>query len=615
MIFYVKIKIFLEEHSKLVLFFGILFYSIFFSWLTLKKLGYFGYNSFDVAIFNQIFFNTLHGRWMEMTVNLNIYLADHFAPFIFFYLPFYALKPGPEALLVLQNIVIASASWPLYLIARKISNSNSLALTVGFLWLLNPFVQRANFYEFHQEVIIAFLFFTIFYFYLKKNLKYFLLFFFLALLVREDMAFFLVGFTLLALIERRKWQWSILPIILSALYFFTAIKIIAYFSISEQYKFFKLYGWLGGHDAFSVLWSFVSHPWLVIKHIFVWKNIANTFLILWPLLFLPFYQGKYLLLSLVGYLLVLLHANGLSHFSINTHYILFILPGIFIAFAYALHKLWFYKHKKYLLLLLFFTTIYLSVIFGPVRSFFIFDFDQQKISDQKKIISQISQEASIVASQSFLSQLSSREKVYPIKYAFFGYSEFNLEKFQLPDLEYILIDFEDFIVGLVEKTARKFPDNHKGTMNDNWRSIIFKYDLVEVRNDIFLFKAKEEKQENLFMAEVIDFDGEEENGLIVGHEFFEDKKVLELLINTDFFAENYLIRFYQQDYYYDLPLAYALFSVKTLEKNKTLKVHYYLAPGVDSFQIFSWQGENKLGSINEAAINLRLTEETEKISF
>jgi len=91
----------------------------------LSVLRHTTYHSFgpDLGIFDQVFWNTTHGRFFESTMSLSqpephSYLADHFSPAYLLLMPAYALIPRPETLLVLQTLFLAAGVWPLYLLTR-----------------------------------------------------------------------------------------------------------------------------------------------------------------------------------------------------------------------------------------------------------------------------------------------------------------------------------------------------------------------------------------------------------------------------------------------------------------------------------------------------------------
>src|SRR5713101_8975139 len=123
----------------------------------LSVLRHVTYHSFgpDLGIFDQVFWNTTQGRFLESTMSLvqaqpHSYLADHFSPVYLLLMPAYALIPRPETLLVIQTLFLALGVWPLYLLAR-------LRLEPGFqrlIWVLAYFlflpVAFINLFDFHE---------------------------------------------------------------------------------------------------------------------------------------------------------------------------------------------------------------------------------------------------------------------------------------------------------------------------------------------------------------------------------------------------------------------------------------------------------------------------------
>ena len=322
------LKIF-KKHSNKILWISIFIYILLFSFLSLKKYYAFGYNAFDLAIFNQVFFNTLDGRWFEMTINLNSYLADHFTPIIILLLPVYKLWPRAETLLILQSIVLGLSAWPLYKISRHVKKNSLFALSIALLWLVNPFVHNANVFEFHLLPLAVFFIFWTFYFYQKDSYKLFILFLVLSLLVREDIALILVGFFPLAFFEKRNLKWKIISIILPVVYFLFSISLVSSFS-GGAYKFVIYYSWLT---------NIFSQPISVLAKIFSLSNIFNFSFVFLPLLFIPFLRARYLFLSLLPLLQFVLSSTGFYSVIYNSHYILLLLPGIFISFIFAFSRI------------------------------------------------------------------------------------------------------------------------------------------------------------------------------------------------------------------------------------------------------------------------------------
>ena len=112
-----------------------------------------GTSTADLGEYDNQFFNALHGHPFRLPAsegNLRDWSALKFhADFIiYFLLPFYALRPGPEALLIIQTVVVALTAIPIFLFAaRRVPHWTAAVLAIVFL--LMPAVERPNFYDFH----------------------------------------------------------------------------------------------------------------------------------------------------------------------------------------------------------------------------------------------------------------------------------------------------------------------------------------------------------------------------------------------------------------------------------------------------------------------------------
>src|SRR5438045_9032022 len=61
---------------------------------------------------------------MESTLSLERFdphsvFLDHFSPALLLVVPFYAIVPHPETLIVFQTVALALGAWPVYLLARR----------------------------------------------------------------------------------------------------------------------------------------------------------------------------------------------------------------------------------------------------------------------------------------------------------------------------------------------------------------------------------------------------------------------------------------------------------------------------------------------------------------
>ena len=94
-----------------------------YSYLTLQRYEKLLCGAWDLAIFDSLFHNALHGHiFVDYRGPF-----DHFQPGLALVLPFYAAWQDPRMLLIFRAAVLALAAWPLYLLAQEISGNRVVA--------------------------------------------------------------------------------------------------------------------------------------------------------------------------------------------------------------------------------------------------------------------------------------------------------------------------------------------------------------------------------------------------------------------------------------------------------------------------------------------------------
>ncbi len=136
-------------------------YAIVFGVLSLLRHAAFETHTFDLGLHHQATWNTLHGRFFQYTLLssdgyvLPVLLGDHVNLILLLAVPFYALHEGAETLLVLQAVVVGSAAFPLFRLAREVTGGTAAALLLVASYLLNPALHAANLFDFHAIVPAA----------------------------------------------------------------------------------------------------------------------------------------------------------------------------------------------------------------------------------------------------------------------------------------------------------------------------------------------------------------------------------------------------------------------------------------------------------------------------
>ncbi len=113
-------------------------------------------NSFDLAFFDQIIFNTSGGRLFETSFVSYNFAGQHFEPILLAFVPAYWLGAGPYFLTISQAAVAVAAAVPLFFFARRLTNRPAIACAAVVAYLSNPYLHQSIAFDFHPEVMAAF---------------------------------------------------------------------------------------------------------------------------------------------------------------------------------------------------------------------------------------------------------------------------------------------------------------------------------------------------------------------------------------------------------------------------------------------------------------------------
>ena len=81
-------------------------------------------------------------------------LGQHFTPSMILLLPFYAIHPKTETLLIIQTFLMSLSVVLVYFLALKITHRDWISLVLAASFLLHPGIQAINRVSFH-EVCLA----------------------------------------------------------------------------------------------------------------------------------------------------------------------------------------------------------------------------------------------------------------------------------------------------------------------------------------------------------------------------------------------------------------------------------------------------------------------------
>src|SRR3989338_5699103 len=631
-----KLLNFIETRQKKLLWLAIAFYFITFSLICLWKYFQFGYNGLDLAILNQVFFNSAQGNLFQFSVHPGSYLGDHFELIIPLLLPLYLIFRHPLALLTLQTLILALTALPIFLIAKNVL-AKPWPLVIALIWLLNPFVQNINLFEFHILPFAVFFILLAFYFYQQNNFKAWLLFCFLALLVREDVALVIFMFSILSLLDKRSWGWVIWPAAISAIWFLSAIKVIGYFTPSGSYKFLYYYSWLGS-TAKEIIINFFAQPLNTLKHVFSINNLLFTIVLFLPFGFLSLIKFRYLILALPIYLQIILGGSTNSVIALKLHYASLFLPALFIALIYGLKVIQKWRYRDLLIISLLVGTVYGFLTLGPIlgvaKNLVAGWPNKESLAIKKDFVKTIPPSTSLATTYEFLTSLSSRPKLYSLHYGFIGKKQFTDIDYRLPDdLETILIDFDDLLTYGVQFPNSQQWQAYYGQGDDNLRKLIEEqgFKVSKIADSFVILDKSSGLGVNLYETGIFnDIQNEQPVKIDDKIEFLGFSQGLtlnsghNLLPITLYFkafqpmAENYQLRLLIKDkggqtvHSKVYPLAYGLYPTSEWQADEMVKINYwFLIPDNLSennyqidFELLSYKGYLTLNNLRSAVMEI-----------
>jgi len=228
--------------------------TILFGALALLRHWTFHSTASDLAVFDQVMWNTVHGRFMESTISLarcepHSFFGDHFSPALLLLVPPYALFPHPETLIVAQTISLALGAWPIYLLARRSLPTSAQRLVWVAAYLLSAPLSFIVLYDFHEITLaVAPLGFAMYFLATRRTVPM-VLCLVLALLAKEEVALIGVGFGV-ALAFQGRWRSSAVVIAGSIVAFVVTLQvIIPAFAAGAPYQYLGRYASLGRDEG------------------------------------------------------------------------------------------------------------------------------------------------------------------------------------------------------------------------------------------------------------------------------------------------------------------------------------------------------------------------------
>jgi len=337
--------------------------AIFFAFMLVFSLNryYSFYASYDQGLFNQLFWNSIHGHLFQGSLSSGqssavtfdsqnhtvsyYHLGQHFVLDFLLWLPIYALFPSGATLVVLQVTLITAAGIVLYALARHyLPHSIAVLITASFYGanaVIGP--TFANFYEQCQIPLFVF---SLLLALEKRKWWLFWLFVALTLGIREDTGFIIFGIGVYLILSRRYRLGLALCLLSFCCIVLLTNVIMPWFSNDNSRLYLPTYfrQYVEGDDpnTLQLLWAILSHPQKILLNLLtpIDKRVKYLSAQWLPLAYIPAISAP--AWTIAGFpLLELLLQQRQSALAISIRYALSVVPGLFYGTI-----LWWSQHKQ-----------------------------------------------------------------------------------------------------------------------------------------------------------------------------------------------------------------------------------------------------------------------------
>jgi uncharacterized membrane protein len=290
-------------------------YIVVFTWLAILRHDSFNSSGFDLGIYDQVTWNTLHGRFFFYTTTGQpaLHFSNHASLNILLVAPFYLIHSGPETLLFLQAAAIGLGGLPLFWLGREKLKSDLAALSLLLAYLLFPTLEIVTLWDFHPPVLSVGFFMFAFYFLVKRRPVWFLVFVILAISGKESLPLQGAFLGLYAMLRYRAWRLGGITMALCLAWFFAVMYwLIPAYSVTGEHLFIGYYADLGDTPAQIVLTA-LTRPDLILKNVWQPDKLRYLYDLLTPFAYLPLAGLPVLLIGTPSFAINLLSANTAMH--------------------------------------------------------------------------------------------------------------------------------------------------------------------------------------------------------------------------------------------------------------------------------------------------------------
>jgi uncharacterized membrane protein len=318
--------------AKAILWTAVAAFSAGFSLLSIGRQRAFNTGRFDLGNMTQAVWTTAHGHFLEVT-NLageqTSRLGSHFDPILAALAPLWLAWPSPDLLVTVQAIAVGLGALPVFRLAHKHLDSQSVALAFALAYLLYPATEWLTLNEFHPVAFACPLLLFAFWYLDENRLLPFTFFALVAMACKEEIGLVVAGFGLWYLFSRRRWRAGAGIAAAGIAASVVAVEVVVPHFSGSASAFYSRYSEVGGTPG-GILRTLFTHPLRVLGNAFSRSDLDYLGHLLVPLGFLWLLAPVALLAALPEAALNVLSKDPYQA-SVHFHYTAGLIPPLVVA--------------------------------------------------------------------------------------------------------------------------------------------------------------------------------------------------------------------------------------------------------------------------------------------
>lgn len=323
--------------NKYVPFVLVISFTVLYASMSLLRHWHFGSSGYDLGIFDQAIWHYSNFETPASTIRgVSNLWGDHFHPILLLLAPLGWVFHGAEGLLIIQALLFALSSLPVYwFVKKRLGGVGALLITLSYLLFWG--MQNAVAFDFHEIAFAVPLIACAIYFIDVKNWTCYWVSIGLLLLTKEDLSILVVFFGIF-LMAKKYWKAGIISATVGLAWFFLATKLfIPVFAGSGGAYAYWTYSGIGPSPVGAIKNS-VLNPLLIPRTIINSRlKLKTAWFIFNPFLLAPFFSP--LIILAIPLILERFLSTNIIYWVTDFHYTATISPILAMAAGDSLYSL------------------------------------------------------------------------------------------------------------------------------------------------------------------------------------------------------------------------------------------------------------------------------------